>query len=146
MAVATRELLKQWFRKGLKPLEIHFHALIDSFWHKEDAIPMSSIDGLNEALNERIDIIPYTAEEMYDAIDNAERKYTVLLSDTDTKEVMLRNCVNDGVDDNGVQYYGWKSQDSNLDLVSYNEIPAVGEPIHYYNNWLQAGIVESLER
>ncbi|MBQ9440416.1 MAG: hypothetical protein IJU35_07520 [Paludibacteraceae bacterium] len=53
MAVVSRDQIKSWFRKGLKPLEAHFTSWIDSFWHKNDAIPMSSINGLNEALNQR---------------------------------------------------------------------------------------------
>ena len=53
MAVVSRDQIKSWFRKGLKPLEVHFASWIDSFWHKNDAIPMSSIDGLNDALNQR---------------------------------------------------------------------------------------------
>ncbi len=52
MATTSREQLKAWFRKGLKPLESQFAAWIDSYWHKEDSIPMSSIDGLNDALND----------------------------------------------------------------------------------------------
>ena len=51
MATTSREQLKAWFRKGLKPLESQFAAWLDSYWHKSDSIPMSSIDGLNDALN-----------------------------------------------------------------------------------------------
>lgn len=53
MATTTREQLKAWFRKGLKPLESQFAAWIDSYWHKDDSIPMSSVEGLNDALNNR---------------------------------------------------------------------------------------------
>ena len=53
MAIVSRTQLKAWFRRGLKPLESQFAAWIDSFWHKDDAIPMSSVDGLNDALNQR---------------------------------------------------------------------------------------------
>ena len=53
MAIVSRDQLKAWFRRGLKPLEVHFHSWIDSYWHKNDSIPMSSIDGLNDALNQR---------------------------------------------------------------------------------------------
>ena len=52
MATTSREQLKAWFRKGLKPLESQFAAWMDSYWHKSDSIPMSSIDGLNDALND----------------------------------------------------------------------------------------------
>ena len=53
MAIVSRSQLKAWFRRGLKPLEVQFHSWIDSYWHKNDSIPMSSIDGLNDALNQR---------------------------------------------------------------------------------------------
>ena len=53
MAIVSRTQLKAWFRRGLKPLEVQFHSWIDSYWHKNDSIPMSSVDGLNDALNQR---------------------------------------------------------------------------------------------
>lgn len=53
MSIVSREQLKAWFRRGMKPLESQFATWIDSFWHKEDSIPMTSIDGLGEALNAR---------------------------------------------------------------------------------------------
>ncbi|MBR0195292.1 MAG: hypothetical protein IJQ32_03490 [Paludibacteraceae bacterium] len=53
MAIVSRTQLKAWFRIGLKPLEAQFASWIDSFWHKNDAIPMSSVEGLNDALNRR---------------------------------------------------------------------------------------------
>lgn len=53
MDIVSRSQLKMWFRRGLKPLEVQFHSWIDSYWHKNDSIPMSSIDGLNDALNQR---------------------------------------------------------------------------------------------
>lgn len=53
MAISSRSQLKAWFQRGLKPLESQFASWIDSFWHKDDAIPMSSVDGLTDALNQR---------------------------------------------------------------------------------------------
>jgi len=53
MSIVSREQLKAWFRRGMKPLESQFATWIDSFWHKEDSIPMTSISGLGEALNAR---------------------------------------------------------------------------------------------
>jgi hypothetical protein len=52
MAVRTRTALKNWFKRGLKPLEAQFADWIDSFWHMGDDIPMESIDGLEDALND----------------------------------------------------------------------------------------------
>ena len=42
--------LKSWFQRGKKPTAAQFAALIDSFFHKDDKIPQSSIDGLPAAL------------------------------------------------------------------------------------------------
>ena len=53
--IATREQLKNWFRKGLYPLESQFHAWIDSFWHKSEKLPLSQIEGLAEAINGKAD-------------------------------------------------------------------------------------------
>lgn len=55
MSKETRYQLKKWFAKGLYPIESHFHAWIDSFWHKDDSIPMSSIFNLTSVLNSKSD-------------------------------------------------------------------------------------------
>lgn len=49
--MTPRATLKNWFKRGLKPLEIQFAEWLDSYWHKEDAVPVSSIDGLTDVLN-----------------------------------------------------------------------------------------------
>lgn len=52
MAVQSRIQLKNWFKRGLKPLEAQFADWIDSFWHQsEDSIPISAINGLETLLN-----------------------------------------------------------------------------------------------
>lgn len=43
--------LKNWFKNGLKPAQEHFWNWMDSFWHKDEAIPTESIDGLDEYFN-----------------------------------------------------------------------------------------------
>lgn len=48
-----RTTLKGWFSRGLKPLSSQFSAWIDSFWHKDDTIPITSIDSLEQALNSK---------------------------------------------------------------------------------------------
>ncbi|MEY4902832.1 MAG: hypothetical protein RLZZ292_647 [Bacteroidota bacterium] len=54
MPIQVRATLKSWFKKGLKPLETQFADWIDSYWHKNDAIPISSIDNLNNTLNQYV--------------------------------------------------------------------------------------------
>lgn len=55
MAKVSRNQLKAWFRKGLYPLESQFHAWIDSFWHKDDTLPVTAVEGLADALNGKAD-------------------------------------------------------------------------------------------
>ena len=42
--------LKKWFSNFRKPKQEHFWAWLDSFWHKEEKIPMDSIEGLENAI------------------------------------------------------------------------------------------------
>lgn len=55
MAKVTRDQLKAWFMKGLYPIQEQFHHWIDSFWHKDDCLPMSSVEGLTDTLNGKAD-------------------------------------------------------------------------------------------
>ncbi|WP_392419418.1 hypothetical protein ACF3OE_06605 [Capnocytophaga canis] len=49
MATA-RNTIKQWFENFKKPTQEHFWAWIDSFWHKNEKIPMSSVQNLEQSL------------------------------------------------------------------------------------------------
>jgi len=42
--------LKQWFKKYAYPTESQFWDWLDSFWHKDELIPASQIDGLNQVV------------------------------------------------------------------------------------------------
>lgn len=50
MPTTARSTIKGWFQRGLKPLATQFEAWLDSYWHKDDAIPMASITDLNSTL------------------------------------------------------------------------------------------------
>jgi len=51
--MATRSIsqLKAWFKKGMYPTESQFGDWLDSFLHRNDKIPVGSVDGLSEAVN-----------------------------------------------------------------------------------------------
>ena len=56
MAIRSITQLKKWFRRGMYPTESQFADWMESFWHKEeDRIPMSTVDGLPEAINAKYD-------------------------------------------------------------------------------------------
>lgn len=44
--------LKGWFKTGLIPTQEQFWAWMDSFWHKGEKIPQSSIDGLAQTIQD----------------------------------------------------------------------------------------------
>src|SRR5687768_13894795 len=44
--------LKNWFKRGLKPLEVQFADWLDSYWHKDATnIPVTAIEDLQDILN-----------------------------------------------------------------------------------------------
>jgi len=55
MAVTNLSTIKSWFVTAAKPLQSQFHAWMDSFWHKEESIPISAITNLQTVLNAKAD-------------------------------------------------------------------------------------------
>jgi hypothetical protein len=51
MAKQSVNTLKGWAIRGWKPLAQQIKDWFDSFWHKDELIPIGSIDGLQDILN-----------------------------------------------------------------------------------------------
>lgn len=73
MAKTALSQLKNWFLNGMKPPQEHFWNWLDSFWHKDDLIPMENIEDLSEALGGKSDIDHSHAGYM---VKNAENVVT----------------------------------------------------------------------
>lgn len=43
--------IKNWFKTGLKPKQDQFWAQFDSYWHKSESLPISSISGLGDLID-----------------------------------------------------------------------------------------------
>ncbi len=54
MAV-TLDTIKNWFRRGLKPTQTQFWSTFDSFWHKNEKIPITNIDQIQNILSQKAD-------------------------------------------------------------------------------------------
>ena len=52
--MTPKKTLKKWFSNFMKPAQEHFAEWIDSFWHKDEKIPMSKIDGLSTAIENTV--------------------------------------------------------------------------------------------
>lgn len=94
-----KNTLKSWFKRGLKPLEAQFHAWMDSFWHKSEEIPTSSIKGLEEVLNNKAE---------FRALQNHAGDATIHI--TVREQVKLDNLAN-----NPNETYATKQDISNLE-------------------------------
>lgn len=53
MAKQTINTLKNWFKTALKPTQSQFWDWLDSFWHKDEKIPLSSIDGIQAEFDKK---------------------------------------------------------------------------------------------
>lgn len=53
MAIRSIAQLKAWFKRGSYPTEAQFADWIDSFFHKEDKVLISSVEGLSGRLNDK---------------------------------------------------------------------------------------------
>ncbi|MGV0922412.1 hypothetical protein [Empedobacter tilapiae] len=54
-----KSTLKNWFKSKLKPTQAQFWAWMDSYWHKGEKLPISTIDGLGEAVDGKAPIVHY---------------------------------------------------------------------------------------
>ncbi|WP_291121380.1 hypothetical protein [Empedobacter sp. UBA7248] len=54
-----KNTLKNWFKSKLKPTQAQFWAWMDSYWHKGEKLPISTIDGLGEAVDGKAPIVHY---------------------------------------------------------------------------------------
>ena len=53
MAIRSIAQLKAWFKRGSYPTEAQFADWIDSFFHRDDKVPISSVEGLSGRLNDK---------------------------------------------------------------------------------------------
>lgn len=51
MAIRSISQLKAWFKKGAYPTAEQFSDWMDSFFHKEERIPIATVEGLTDQLN-----------------------------------------------------------------------------------------------
>lgn len=59
--------LKRWFSNFMKPNQEHFWAIFDSFFHKSEKIPMTSVEGLESAIQSTA-----TAEQLHSHLTDSQ--------------------------------------------------------------------------
>ncbi|GGE89516.1 hypothetical protein SAMN05443634_10495 [Chishuiella changwenlii] len=48
-----KNIIKNWFKTGLKPTQGQFWSTWDSFWHKDEKLPISNVENLENILNNK---------------------------------------------------------------------------------------------
>lgn len=59
--------LRRWFSNFMKPNQEHFWAIFDSFFHKSEKIPMTSVEGLESAIQSTA-----TAEQLHSHLTDSQ--------------------------------------------------------------------------
>lgn len=56
MAIKPISTIKNWFQTGLKPNQAQFWDTWDSFWHKQEKIPINAITDLENIINNKLGV------------------------------------------------------------------------------------------
>lgn len=103
MAATALATIKNWFKTGLKPTQTQFWATWDSFWHKDENIPIAKIDGLTAAIDGKAEAAQLTAHltdpEAHPNLVQKERR-TNFTPEEDTISIQLNVLI--GVEIDGI--------------------------------------------
>jgi hypothetical protein len=69
--MADKNTLKNWFRTNLKPTQAQFWSLFDSYFHKDEKIPITAIDDIENILADKADA-EVLAHHLTDATAHAD--------------------------------------------------------------------------
>ena len=56
MPKVSLNIIRNWFKTGLKPTQAQFWDTWDSFWHKDEPIAFQNVEGLSELVNNKVDV------------------------------------------------------------------------------------------
>ena len=79
MAIVNLNTIKNWFKTGLKPSQLQFWDTWDSFWHKEEKIPTSAIEGIDDLIADKADT---------EALNNHINDNTVHKTDIEVQQIV----------------------------------------------------------
>ncbi|AZI53914.1 hypothetical protein EIB75_10570 [Epilithonimonas vandammei] len=93
--------IKSWFVKGAVPKAAQFASVFDSFWHKNTKIPMSSINGLSEALGRKAEtqLVEETAQAQQQLLEEQVAKSAKFLKDVRLFDDLINADYSAGVAD-----------------------------------------------
>ncbi|UUC46551.1 hypothetical protein [Flavobacterium cerinum] len=109
--MASKNILKDWFKTGLYPTQSQFWEWMESYWHKDDIIPQAKIQNLktdldNKAEKAALGAHATDANAHADLFAKAATPYRFLpvFPTTDTSELQIEELKNATL--NAVMYLG----------------------------------------
>lgn len=136
MAKQAKTVLKNWFLTALKPLQQHYHDWMDSYWHKDELIPGSSVDieipdfpdpGVIETLISLVEPVVIETSIPVTHTMTADRLLQTIVITTDTEQTISISLTVSGgeiAEGDVIPAGGWASWDVNL----YNRS---GTPLYF---------------
>ena len=120
--------IKNWFKTGLKPTQTQFWSTWDSFWHKSESLPISSITNLANLLDSK-------AEENHEHAQYATNDATSLTADNVTAWQQKLDVADLKFDDKAITI----TQDyADFGLVA-------GDSINAFNNAVYTEVAKKLD-
>lgn len=136
MPKQPKSTLYNWFLTALKPLQQHYHDWMDSYWHKDEIIPGTSVDinfpdfpdpGVIETLIELVQpVVIETSVPVTHTMPADKLLQTIVITSDTTQSVSISLTVsgNEIADQEEIAAGGWASWDVNL----YNRS---GTPLYF---------------
>lgn len=97
MAKVNLTIIKSWFQTGFKPTQTQFSDTYDSFWHKDEQIPIAKIEGINDIYNSINNItnsamfVPFRLFRIFKHPTNTAAANKYILEINDVAEGFLSN-------------------------------------------------------
>ena len=83
----TLSQIKSWFKKGMYPTESQFANTFDSFWHKDDTLPLSAIQNLMQILNDKasVQLVSGKQDKTDTTLQTADKTVVGAINEVNTK-------------------------------------------------------------
>ena len=104
MAQTAINIIKNWFKTGLKPTQDQFWNWMDSYWHKDELIPQDKIQDLSTTLSNKADADQLTNKANADATGLTEEQKSAWKETLSVREVPANIALVDKLDKEGNVY------------------------------------------
>ena len=104
MAQTAINIIKNWFKTGLKPTQDQFWNWMDSFWHKDELIPQDKIQDLSTTLSGKADADQLANKANADATGLTDEQKSAWKEALSVREVPANIALVDKLDKEGNVY------------------------------------------